>query len=52
MFVLMLIVLFLYMSLTSISKNGPELPAEAGLHQHVDVLPVLERLVEPENVKM
>ena len=52
MFVLMLILLFLDIYLTSISKDGPELPAQAGLHQHVDVLPVLERLVQPENRKM
>ena len=33
--------------LTSVPQNGPELAAQGGLHQHVDILPVLERLVQP-----
>ena len=36
------------MIITSVSKNGPELPTEAGFHQHVDVLLVLEGLVQPK----
>ena len=27
-------------------EDGPELSAETGLHQHVEILPVLEGLVE------
>ena len=34
--------------LTSVPENGPQLPAQTGLHQHVDVLTVLECLVQPE----
>ena len=39
---------YLCISLTSVPEDGPQLSAQAGLHQHVDILPVLERLVQPE----
>ena len=29
-----------------VAQDGPQLPAQAGLHQHVEVLAVLERLVQ------
>ena len=37
---------------TSVPEDGPQLPAQASLHQHVDVLPVLERLVQPEQTEI
>ena len=33
--------------LTSVPENGPELAAQRRLHQHVDILPVLEGFVQP-----
>ena len=39
-------------SLTSVPEDGPQLSAQAGLHQHVDILPVLERLVQPGTEQM
>lgn len=35
-----------YFFLTSVSQYGPQLPSEAALHQHIQVLPILEGLVE------
>ena len=37
-----------FLCLTSVPEDGPQLSPQAGLHQHVDILPVLERLVQPE----
>ena len=32
-----------------VPENSPELAAEAGLHQHVQILPVLEGLEQPHD---
>ena len=31
----------------SVSHNGPKFATQANLHQHVYILPVLERLIQP-----